>query len=157
MKTLLAILSILVVGIVAFFAYALDQWLGIAAFTGRYIAFSAMLALLVAASWLAFLKKGAIGIAFTVFAILAGIILLPPPSERILRTALLRIPAGTHASEIERIVKEEYEGSGYALPGITEEPNRIHISLLSQEPGNCTAITFETKDGVVVSGHFMAD
>jgi hypothetical protein len=108
-------------------------------------------------TWFPVLKRRAFIVGLAVFAIFSACFLLPPPSERLLRKVLLRIPPGSYSDSIERIVEEEYSSSGYVLPQITKEDTRIHVSLLSQQDGNCTAITFNTKDGVVVSGEYITD
>ncbi len=157
MKTLFAVLSAILLAIIAFFAYAFDQWLGIVALTYTYLLYCAIVALFYWAAWYPSLKKHAILVGLVVFAILSTNFLLPSPSERLLRAALLRIPPGTDAESIERIVKDEYDGSGYVLPRITRDDTRVHVSLLSQEAGNCTAIIFDIKDGIVVDRRFSAD
>ena len=157
MKTLLAVLSAMLLAIIAYFAYALDQWLGIVAFTCPYSIFCVIAALLFWAIWFSILKKRALVVGLAVFTVLAANFLLPPPSERLLRSVLLGIPPGTAVGSIEKIVEEEYEGSGYVLPAITREDARVHVSLLSQQSGNCTALIFTAENGVVISGEFSAD
>jgi len=157
MKTVLAILSVILLAILGCFAYGLDQWLGIVAFTYPYLLFCAVAALLYWAAWFPILKKRAFVVGLAVFAIFSANFLLPPPSERLLRSVLLRIPQGASSDSIAKIVEEEYEDSGYVPPQITKEDTRIYVSLLSQQDGNCTAIIFNTKDGIVVSGAYSAD
>ncbi len=157
MKTIFAVLSALLLAIIAFFAYVFDQWLGVVAFTYPYLFFCAIVGLLYWAAWYLILKKRAMCVGLAAFALLALNFLLPPPSERILRSALLRIPQGTSVEFIERIVKDEYNGSGYALPQITKDDTRVHVSLLSRQAGNCTAIIFKIEDGIVVDRWFVAD
>jgi hypothetical protein len=70
---------------------------------------------------------------------------------------MLKIPPGTDVDTIERIVREEYQGSAHVFPKITKDNNRVHVSLLSQQAGNCTAIVFRIEDGVVVDRMFSAD
>ena len=157
MKILTVVLLTILLAIVACLAYAFDQWLGIVAFTYRYLFFCALVGLLYWAMWFMVFKKYATLVGLGVFAILAANFLLPAPSERILRSALLRIQLGADSDAIERIVKEEYDGSGYVLPRITKEGASVHVSLLSQQAGNCTAILFNTEGGVVVRRYFSAD
>ncbi len=157
MKNILAILSVILLAILGYFAYGLDQWLGIVAFTYPYLLFCAISGLLFWGAWFPILKKRASLVGLAVFAILTANFLLPPPSERILRSVLLRLPPGTSSDSIERIVEEEYDGSGYVLPQITRDDTRIHVSLLSQRSGNCTALIIKTDDGVVVSSEYSAD
>ncbi len=132
--------------------------MGVVAFTYRYLLFCVMAALLFYGVWATSIKKKqAVWVGGVVFGVLAANFVLPAPSERILRAAWLRIPVGTPAEAIVRIVKAAYDGSGYVLPRITEEENRIHVSLLSQQAGNCTALIFKTSDGVVVESEYMVD
>ena len=84
---------------------------------------------------------------------------------------MLKFPLGSDASDIETIVLQAYEGSAYAPPSISREQSnvlmepgqparqleRVHVSLLSQDPGNCTAIIFLVEDGLVVHRFFSAD
>ena len=157
MKILLAVLSAILLAILDIFAYGLDQWLGIMALTYPYLLFCAIIALLYWAMWIPILRKRALVVGLAVFAILSVNLLLPPPSERILRSVLLRIPSGTRSDAIEEIVRHEYDGSGYVLPQITKENNRVHVSLLSQQSGNCTALIIRTHDGIIVSSEYSAD
>ena len=157
MKTVLAILSVIMLAILGYFAYGLDQWLGIVAFTYPYLLFCAISALLFWVAWFPILRKRSAVVGLAVFAILSANFLLPPPSERILRSVLLRLPPGTTSDSIEEIVAEEYDGSGYVLPRITREDTRVHVSLLSQQSRNCTALILRTKDGAVVSSEYSAD
>lgn len=157
MTTLLAVLSAILLTILGFLAYRLDQWLGIVAFTYPYLLFCAIVALLYWAAWVPILKKHAFVVGFAVFAILSANFLLPPPSERLLRSVLLRIPPGTNSDSIDKIVEEEYDGSGYVLPKNTREDTRVYVSLLSQRSGNCTALIINTEEGVVVRSEYSAD
>ena len=147
----------MLLAVLAYFAYALDQWLGIVAFTYPYLIFCMIAALLFWAAWFPILKKRAIVVGLAVFAVLAANFLLPPPSERLLRSVLLKIPPGTKVDSIEKFAKGEYDGSGYILPSIAREDSRVHVSLLSQQSGNCTALIFTAENGVVISGEFSAD
>lgn len=157
MRVLTATLLAVPLAILADFVYGLDQWLGVIAFTYWYLLFCAMVALLYWSVWFMTLKKYATLVGSAAFAVLAAVLLLPPPSERILMSALLRVPPGTDSDAIERIVEEEYGGSGYALPRITKEDARVYVSLLSQEAGNCTTLIFKIEDGIVVSGEYIPD
>ncbi len=158
MKTFLVVLLTGLLAFVVWFVYGLDQWMGVVAFTYRYLLFCVMAALLFYGVWATSIKKQqAIWVGVVVFGVLAANFVLPAPSERILRAAWLRIPVGTPADAIERVVTEAYDGSGFVLPRITEEENRIHVSLMSQQAGNCTAIIFKTRDGVVVESEYSPD
>lgn len=74
---------------------------------------------------------------------------------------MLKIPPGTNADAIEAIVKQEYQGSAYALPRISKDRarnfDRVHASLLSQKVGNCSALLFLIEDGVVAKSMFSPD
>ncbi|MEY3395847.1 MAG: hypothetical protein RL346_2084 [Verrucomicrobiota bacterium] len=157
MKTFLAVISVILLAIIGYFVYALDQWLGIAAFTLNYLLFCAIAAMAYGAAWYPVLRERTLIVGLAVFTILSANLLLPPPSERILRSVLLQIPPVTPSGSVEGIVSEAYDGSGYALPQIDRDDNRIHVSLLSQRSGNCTSLIFRTRDGVVVSGEYIAD
>ncbi|MGA0845523.1 MAG: hypothetical protein ACO3RV_03210 [Luteolibacter sp.] len=157
MKTLSAVLSTILMALVAYLAWSLDQWVGIVAYTVPYLLFCAIAALFFWAAWYPMLKKRAVLVGFSAFAILAANFVLPPPSERILRSVLLKLPPGTDAQSIESIVGEEYERSGYTLPRITREDSRIHVSLMSQQLGNCTSLLIQTDNGVVVNSKYSAD
>lgn len=157
MKILLTTLSVILLAVLCFFAYGLDQWLGIVACTWPYLLFCTISALLFWGAWFPILRKHSLVVGLAVFSILSANFLLPPPSERILRSVLLKIHPGTSSDSIQAIVEQEYEGSGYPLPRITREDSRIHVSLLSQEPGNCTALILNTKDGAVISSEYSAD
>lgn len=158
MKLLFAVLSAILLAILGYLAYELDQWLGVVAFTLPYLTFCAITGLLYWAAWFRILRRGAILVGLAVCAILSANFLLPPPSERILRSVLLRLPPGTSSGSIQKVVAEEYEGTGYALPQITIEATRVHItSLSSQRSGNCTALILQIKDDVVVSAEYSED
>jgi len=161
MKKLLVILFVLLVGLAAYSAYVADQWLGVVAFTYRYLLFCIIGSLVLGAIWFGVFKKHALLVGLVVFSLLAANYFVSPPSERLLRSAMLKIPPGTDADAIETTVKQEYQNSPYVLPRISEDRaagfERVHVSLLSQEAGNCTAILFLVEDGVVVRSMFSRD
>ena len=157
MKILLTIISIALLGMLSYLVWGFDQWLGIVAYTLPYLLFCVATGLLFWGAWLPVLQKRAVIVGSLVFAMLAVNFVLPPPSERILRSVLLRVTPGTNVDAVEGIVEDAYDGSSYKLPQITHEPDRIHVSLLSQEAGNCTALIIHTNDGVVVSSSYSAD
>ena len=144
---------------------------GVVAYSYRYLLFCILVSLVSVAQWYVVYGKRAALVGLVVFSLFAGQFFLPSPSERILRSAMLKIPLGSDASDIETIVLQAYEGSAYAPPSISREQSnvvmepgqsarqleRVHVSLLSQDPGNCTAITFLVEDGVVVHRFFSAD
>ena len=157
MKVFPAVLSIVLLGIFSYLAYGFDQWVGMMAYTLPYLIFCLIAAAVIGAAWIPLLNKRAYVAGLVAFAALSVHLLLPPPSERILRSALMQMPAGTSADSIEGIVQEAYKGSPYSLPEITRETNRIHVSLIHQEPGNCTSLTIHLKDGRVVGSEYVPD
>lgn len=171
MKKVLIFGFILLVAITAYFAYVADCWFGVVAFTYGYLLFCFVTSLSLGALWFAFFKKHALLVSGVVFSLFAANYFLPPPSERLLRSALLKIPLGSDGDRIETIVRQEYEGSGYVIPRISKEQinvlmkpdeptrqvDRVHFSLLSQDRSNVTAISFLIEDGVVVKRSFSPD
>lgn len=161
MKTMFSIPLVLLVSLVAFVAYIADQMFGVVAFTYGYLAFCLLAALAFGLAWRACFPKSAPAFALIVFAILGANFLLPPPSERLLRTAMLKAKPGTDASAIVDIVKQQYEGSPYEMPRISEDKSggfdRIHVSLLPQKERSCTSIIFLIENGKVSRGIFSPD
>jgi hypothetical protein len=161
LKLLFSIPLVLLVTLVAFVAYIADQMLGVVAFTYGYLAFCLLAALAFGGAWHTCLPKSAPICALVVFGILVVNFLLPAPSERLLRFAMLKAPPGTNASAIVDIVKQQYEGSHYAMPQIYEDKgggfDRVHVSLLSQRPSNCTAVIFLIENGKVSESFFSPD
>ncbi len=161
MREFLVISFVLLVAFVAYFAYVADQWLGVVAFTYRYLLFCITASLVLSAAWFANFRKHTLQFGLVVFSLLAANFFLPPPSARLLRSAMLKTPPGTDADAIEAIVKQEYEGSAYALPSISKDRarqfERVHVSLLSQKSRDCTALLFLIEDGVVVRSIFSPD
>ena len=161
MKMLFSIPLVLLFTLVASVAYIADQMLGVVAFTYGYLAFCLLAALAFGAAWHACFPKSAPAFALVVFGILAANFLLPPPSERLLRSAMLEAGPGTDASAIVDIVKQQYEDSPYAMPQIHEDKaggfDRVHVSLLSQKPGNCTSVIFLIENGKVSRSVFSPD
>lgn len=160
-RILFSISLVLLVTVVAFAAYVADQMLGVVAFTFGYLAFCLLAALVFGGIWYAFFRRSALMLALVVFGILAVNFFLPPPSERLLRSAMLKASPGTDASAIADIVKQRYEGSPYAMPQIHEDKaggfDRVHVSLLSQKAGNCTSVIFLVKNGQVSRSIFSPD
>ena len=161
MKMLFSIPLLLLVTLVVFVAFVADQMFGVVAFTYGYLAFCVLAALAFGGAWHACFPKSAPAFALVVFGILAANFLLPPPSERLLRSAMLKAAPGTDASAIADIVKQRYEGSPYAVPRIHEDKaggfDRVHVSLLSQDPGNCTSVIFLIENGKVSRSIFSPD
>jgi hypothetical protein len=161
MKTMFSIPLVLLVSLVAFVAYIADQMFGVVAFTYAYFAFCLLATLVFGLAWRACFPKSAPVFALIVFAILAANFLLPPPSERLLRSAMLKAKPGTDASAIVDIVKQQYEGSPYEMPLISEDESggfdRIHVSLLSQKERSCTSLIFLIENGKVSRSIFSPD
>ena len=161
MKKLLITSFVILLALVAYCAYVADQLFGVVAFSYRYLLFCIVAAALFGAVWFMSFRKNAILFGLLVFSILATNFFLPPPSERFLRSAMLKIPPGTEVDFIEKIVTEEYEGSSYLNPKIYTDffgdIERVHVSLLNQGARNCTALLFLVEDGVVTKGIYSAD
>jgi len=161
MKMMFSIPLILLIALVAFVAYIADQMFGVVAFTYAYLAFCLLVALVFGAAWRACFPKSAPAFALIVFAILAASFLLPPPSERLLRSAMLKAKPGTDASAIAEIVKQQYENSPYGMPWIHEDESggfdRIHVSLVYQKPRNATSVIFLIENGKVSRSIFSPD
>ncbi|NNC86948.1 MAG: hypothetical protein HKN82_00650 [Akkermansiaceae bacterium] len=161
MRTLLVIPFVLLVALVAYGAYVADQWLGVVAFTYRYLLFCIIGSLALGAVWFGIFRKRALLVVLAVFSVLAVNYLLPPPSERLLRSVMLKAPPGTEATAIVDIVKRHYEDSPYAMPRISEDRgggfDRVHVSLLSQEAGNSTSVIFLVENGRVARSIFSPD
>jgi Ca2+/Na+ antiporter len=161
MKMMFSIPIMLLVALVAFVAYIADQMFGVVAFTYAYLAFCLLAALVFGAVWRACFPKSAPAFALVVFGIIAANFILPPPSERLLRSAMLKAKPGTDASAIVDIVKQQYEGSPYEMPQIHEDKSggfdRVHVSLLSQKQRNCTSVIFLIENGKVSRSIFSPD
>lgn len=160
-KMMFSIPLVLLVTLVATVAYLADQMLGVVAFTYGYLGFCVLAALAFGAVWHACFPKSSPVFALAVFGILAANLLLPPPSERLLRSAMLKAAPGTDASAIVDIVKQQYEDSPYEMPWIHEDKaggfDRVHVSLLSQKAGNCTSVIFLVENGKVSRSIFSPD
>lgn len=161
MKRLLIIPLGLSVAFVAFAAYVADRMFGVVAFTAGFLAFCVLAALAFGATWYTCFRKSGLIAALVVFGVLATNFFLPPPSERLLRSAMLKASPGTDASAIADIVKQQYEGSPYAIPWIHEDRaggfDRVHVSLLSQEAKSCTSAIFLVENGRVSRSIFSPD
>jgi hypothetical protein len=160
-KVVYAIVIIMAVSLLALLLFALDDWLGIAAFTLPFLVTSGLLATLVGVIWRVSVWRNTHVATFCAFAILSLPWTLPPSSARLLRLALIRVPREAGPDSIRSTVREVYRDSGYTLPHISVEPSgdfeRVHVSLISQEAGNCTSIHFLVKGGVVVHRFFSPD
>lgn len=161
MKRLSSIFVLLLVTLLASAAYIADQMLGIVAYTYGYFAVCLLAALGFGGVWHACFRKSASAFALVVFGILAVNFFLPPPSERLLRSAMLKATPGTDASAIVAIVKQQYEGSTYAMPWIHEDQaggfSRVHVSLLPQKARSCTSVIFLIENGRVSRSIFSPD
>jgi hypothetical protein len=146
---------------VAYAAYVADQTLGVVAFTYGYPAFCLLTALAFGAVWRACSKKFSLAFSLMVFGVLAVNYLLPPPSERLLRAAMLKATPGTDASAIAEIVKGQYENSAYTMPWIHEDRaggfDRVHVSLLPQKAKSSTSVIFLVENGRVSRSIFSPD
>ena len=161
MNLLFSVPLLLLVTLVASVAYLADQMLGVVAFTYGYLAFCILTAAAFGGVWRTCFPKSAPAFALIVFGILAANFLLPPPSERLLRSAMLKATPGTDASAIVDIVKQEYQDSPYVMPWIHEDKaggfDRIHVSLLSQKPKTSTSVIFLLENGKVSRSIFSPD
>lgn len=161
MRILSAFPVLLLVTLVASAAYIADQLLGVVAYTYGYLAFCLIAALAFGGVWHACFRKSAWVFALVVFGILAANVFLPPPSERLLRSAMLAATPGTDASEIVGIVNRQYADSSYAMPWIHEDQaggfDRVHVSLLPQKAGSCTSVIFLVENGRVSRSIFSPD
>ena len=161
MKNLLSIPFGLSLAFVAFAVYVADQMFGVVAFTFGYIVFCILAALAFGVTWHVCFRRSGLVTALVVFGVLATNFFLPPPSERVLRSVMLKAPSGTDASAIVDIVKQHYEGSPYEMPWIHEDRaggfDRVHVSLLSQKARNCTSVIFLVQNGRVSRSIFSAD
>ena len=157
MKALPAFLSTGLLALLVYLAYMMDQWVGVMAFTWPYLLFCLISAAVIGGAWIPWLGKRAYLAGLVAFALLSVHMLMPPPSERILRSASLKLVPGTHEEAIQGILAEEYDGTAYSMPEITREADRVHVSLIYHEPGNCTALVLHLEDGKVVGSEYMPD
>lgn len=161
MSKFLLIPIVLLLALVAFAAYVADQMFGVVAFTFGYLVFCLLAAAAFGGTCQACFKKSGLVSALVVFGVLATNFFLPPPSERLLRSAMLEAPPGTDATAIVDIVKQKYENSSYAMPQISEDRSggfdRIHVSLLSQKARSCTSAIFLVENGRVSRSIFSPD
>lgn len=161
MRKFLSIPFVLSLALIAFAAYVADQMFGVVAFSFGYLVFCLLAAVALGGIWHACFKKAGLVASLVVFGVLATNFYLPPPSERLLRSAMLNAPPGTEASKILGIVKQQYEGSTYAMPWIHEDRaggfDRVHVSLLSQEAQSCTSAIFLVENGRVSRSIFSPD
>ena len=100
MRKFLLIPFVLSLALIAFAAYVADQMFGVVAFTFGYLVFCLLVAVAFGGVWHACFKKAGLVASLVVFGVLATNFYLPPPSERLLRSAMLNAPPGTEASEI---------------------------------------------------------
>lgn len=161
MRMLFSIPPVLLVTLVALAAYVADQMFGVVAFTYGYLAFCLLAALAFGGIWHTCFRKSSLVFALVVFGILAANFFLPPPSERLLRSAMLKATPGTDASAIVDIVKQQYEDSPYGMPWIHEDQagglDRVHVSLLPQKARSCTSVIFLIENGRVSRSIFSPD
>lgn len=137
--------------------FALDDWVGLLAFKLQYGTFCLVTASVIAGLWLPHSRRSASCACLATLLLLMSPYLYDTPSSRILRKLLIDVKPGTPGDDIENRVRLAYQGSGYVLPQITRDPDRVYVSLLSQSPGNCTAAIFYLAEGVVIRDEFSAD
>ncbi len=151
----------ILVAITALATYVADNMLGVSVFTYSYFAYCFLAALSFSGLWHACHNKSSLAFGTLVFALLAAIVFLPPSSERLLRSVMLNAPAGTKATAIGGIVKQQYERSSYAMPRIYEDRaggfDRIQVSLLCQKSRSCTSVIFIVENGRVSRSIFSPD
>ncbi len=82
MTKLLLIAFVLLVVFMAYSAYVADQWLGVVAFTYRYLLFCVIASLVLGAAWFAGFRKHALPVGLGIFCLLAANIFMPPPMRR---------------------------------------------------------------------------
>ena len=153
-----AILTSILIVFIAYFSFVLDQYAGIGAYKLYYLFFVFIISILVSTIWRKKLKAYSIILGPLVFTILYFSVYAYNPSERILRSIQLQLKPGSEASLINDILKASYSNTGFKLPRIEKEKSRIHISPLSQSPGgNCTALIFSIKDGIIIDSLFSLD
>lgn len=157
MKIILAILSLYFLGLFSYATYALDSWMGLLAYFWEYCLLAFIISCLYVISWKPQLKKYSYATGVLVFSLLLLIPFYSKPSERILRSVLLKVNNGHTVQDIQNIVKHEYEESPYVMPQMFIGKTKVSISLMSQEPGNCTSVMFKLKDGKVIESCFWAD
>lgn len=138
-------------------AWGLDGWLGVLAFLPQYAAACALVAGVIGAAWMLRSRRSAVAVGSVAFALLMSLYVVNEPSSRILRGVLLDVETGTPSEDVEGMVVRAYAGSGYALPLISVDDDRLHVSLMTQQPGDCTAAVFHIDRGVVVRSEFSAD
>ncbi len=159
MRKFLSILCVF--ALVALVAYVADQLFGVVAFTFGYFVFCLLAGVAFGGAWHVCFQRSGLVIALVVFGVFATNFFLPPPSERLLRSAMLKAPPGSDASAILGIVKQQYEGSRYEMPWIHEDRaggfDRIHVSLLSQKAKSCTSAIFLVENGRVSRSIFSPD
>ncbi|MGA0845319.1 MAG: hypothetical protein ACO3RV_02170 [Luteolibacter sp.] len=152
---------LLLLTLVASVAYLADQMYGVVAYTYGYLAFCLLSTLVLGAVWRVGYPKSAPVFALAAFSSLAVNFVLPAPSARLQRAAMLQAAPGTDSSVIEDIVIKQYKDSPYALPWIHADKaggrDRVHVSLLSQNPRNCTSVIFILENGKVSRSIYSPD
>lgn len=161
MKKPFLFLLVVLAALVAAAAYVADQMFGVVAFTFGYLAFCLTAALAFGWCWHACFRKSARLVALAFFGVLAANFILPAPSERLLRSAMIEAGPGSDASAIVGIVKRRYADSPHAMPWIHEDQaggfDRVHVSLLSQTARSCTSAIFLVRNGRVCRSIFSPD
>ena len=141
--------------------YLFDQWIGIVAHSFYYLFYCSIVAMLFALIWSIVTTKKTWLAGLVALAVLVSPMMFPASSARLLRAAMLKLPPGTDADAIEGVVEDTYENSRYVLPKIYRDraggKERVHVSLLSQKAGDCTALIFILEDGVVARRIYSPD
>lgn len=149
----------LCVGVMLLVIYALDDWLGLLAYKTHYLAFCGLFSLAVFAIVRLAARRQAVPVAagLIALALLITPYLIGTPSSRILRAVLIDVQPGMVDEYVEALVVSAYQDSGYAMPIITRETDRMLVSLQSQRVGDVTSAIFLLDNGVVVSDSFSPD
>ena len=157
MMVLATTVTTLVVAVILYVAYGLDDWLGLLAYKPQYLALCVLVACGLATLWLDQSKRAAYVVGFGVFTLLVSPYLAAEPSARILRGVLIDVQPGMEADRVVALVESAYQDSDYEMPRIEHEAHRIFVSLLAHPPGHCTAAIILLEDGKVVKDRFSAD
>lgn len=157
MKIFRSVFTIGLLAFLLFLAVILDDWLGLLAYRAGYLLFCLGIAGLIAMAWTARSNRSALIAGSASFLLLLIPLFVNQPSSRILRSILLQVQTGMPADLVETLVEEAYRDSGYVMPRINRDADRIHVSLSSQHPGDCTAAVFDLSGGRVVRDRFSAD
>ena len=139
----------------------MDMVFGCLAYAPLYFAICLTASAAIFVFWFPISRKTAAINGAIAFLVLLIPLVSPAPSERLLRSAMLGLEKGASSELIEPMVQKKYQDRRYVLPEIMREQEggreRVVVSLISQEPGNCTAIVFLVEDGKIVHRFFSPD